>query len=412
MDFLASIDWVKFGSVMLMLIFISVLIIAHELGHFFVARKCGVKVERFGFGLPFGPTLWSKKIGEVEYCIHACLFGGYVAFPDDDPENPLPKDSPERFENKPIGARFAVMVAGVTVNAILGWLIMFGVILNWGLPSSDVAIVETFRNHPAAEAGLLSGDRIIAINNKPVEGYLTDERQMYVRNVISGNPAQPLAITVQRPVDEAGQPIFAGIEPGQDPSSAPDAAIDEARFKKITERFEIEPAQLQEVELSLTPSEAGLIGVKMAGYPERYLPVSNPLLAADLSTRFLSVQIQKQFMAFGYMFAGKMGLKDLSGPIGIVNVGSDVIKQDGIVKGLIITAIISIILAVMNLLPIPALDGGHIMFLIIEFLKGSPVKQEVRERVTQYGFLALLALIGFILINDINNTFINPVKFR
>ncbi len=408
MDLLASIDWLKFGSVLLMLFFISVLIIAHEMGHFFVARRCGVKVERFGFGLPFGPTLWSKKIGDVEYCVHAALFGGYVAFPDDDPDNPLPKDSPERFENKPIGARFAVMVAGVTVNAILGWLLMFWVIMGWGLPSADVAIVETFKNHPAAEAGLMSGDRIIKIDGKPIEGYLSDERQMYVRDYISHHPGQAMTITVERPVDAQGQPIFAGIEPGTDPNAPVDTASAKSRYVEITEKFKASPATMQAVDLKVSPSAEGLIGVKMAGYPERYIQVDNPLLAAGLSSRFLGVQIEKQFQAFGYMFAGKMGLKDLSGPIGIVNVGSDVIKQDGVVKGLIITAIISIILAVMNLLPIPALDGGHILFLIIEFLKGSPVKQEVRERVTQYGFLALLALIGFILINDINNTFINP----
>src|SRR4051812_39331205 len=118
-ELLAFPDLSRIGSILMMLIFISVLIIAHELGHFFVARRCGIKVERFGFGLPFGPTLWSKKIGDVEYCIHACLFGGYVAFPDDDPDNELAKDSPERFENKPLASRFAVMVAGVTVNAIL-----------------------------------------------------------------------------------------------------------------------------------------------------------------------------------------------------------------------------------------------------------------------------------------------------
>lgn len=408
MDFLASIDWVKFGSVLLMLFFISVLIIAHEMGHFFVARRCGVKVERFGFGLPFGPTLWSKKIGDVEYCIHSALFGGYVAFPDDDPDNPLPKDSPERFENKPIGARFAVMVAGVTVNAILGWLLMFWVIMGWGLPSADVAIVETFKNHPAAEAGLMSGDRIARIDGKPIEGYLSDERQMYVRDYISHHSGKTMTLTVERPVDAEGNPLFAGIEPGTDPNAPVDTQAAKARFTKIFEKFKAEPAALKAVDVKVTPSPEGLIGVKMAGHPERYIRVDNPLLAAGLSTRFLGVQIQKQFQAFGFMFAGKMGLKDLSGPIGIVNVGSDVIKHDGVVKGLIITAIISIILAVMNLLPIPALDGGHILFLLIEFLKGSPVKQEVRERVTQYGFLALLALIGFILINDINNTFINP----
>ena len=96
------------GSILLFLGMLSFLIIAHEMGHFWVARRCGMKVERFGFGLPFGPTLWSKKIGDVEYIIHAFLVGGYVAFPDDDPDSPVAKDSPERFENQPVFNLFLV----------------------------------------------------------------------------------------------------------------------------------------------------------------------------------------------------------------------------------------------------------------------------------------------------------------
>ena len=82
-----------------------------------------MKVERFGFGLPFGPTLWSKKYGETEYCIHACLLGGYVGFPDDDPDSDLPEDSPVRFENQPIWNRFAVAIDGILVNAMLAVVI-------------------------------------------------------------------------------------------------------------------------------------------------------------------------------------------------------------------------------------------------------------------------------------------------
>lgn len=360
----------KMGSILMMLVFISVLIIAHEMGHFWVARRCGVRVERFGFGLPFGPTLWSKKIGDVEYCIHACLFGGYVSFPDDDPENPLPKDSPERFENKSIGARFAVMVAGVTVNAILGWVIMFMVFMTWGYPSGEAEnkvligslVSETA---PAAKAGFKKGDEIKKIGGVEIQGKDFNEMVESVKALMKENRLKAVPVTVLR--------------------------------------------KGQTQDLIVSPNQEGQIGIQLAAV-QKYDPVAGPVDAAAKTSTFLGDVIVKQFEAFGKLFTGQMPLTELAGPIRIVDAGSNMIDQSGVQTGLMLTAIISIILAVMNLLPIPALDGGHIFFLLIELLKGSPVKQEIREQVTQVGFLGLLGLIAFILLNDINNTFINPIK--
>ncbi len=358
------------GSILMMLAFISILIIAHEYGHFWVARRCGIKVERFGFGLPFGPTLWSKKIGDVEYCIHACLFGGYVSFPDDDPDNPLPKDSPERFENQPIGARFAVMVAGVTVNAVLGWLIMFMVFMGWGYPTGEAeprVLIGGIASEtvPAAKAGLQKGDEILQIAGKKVQGNDFQSMGKSVQALIQENPQKTISMDVLR------------------------------KGKTAT--------------LQVTPNAEGKIGIEL-GAVQRFDKIASPVDGAVKTTTFLSDVIVKQFDAFGKLFTGKMDLKELAGPIRIVNEGSKLIDQNGIQTGLMLTAIISVILAVMNLLPIPALDGGHIFFLLIELLKGSPVKQEIREQVTQVGFLGLLGLIVFILFNDINNTFFNPSK--
>lgn len=360
----------RVGSIIMMLVFISVLIIAHELGHFWVARRCGIKVERFGFGLPFGPTLWSRNVGGVEYCIHACLFGGYVSFPDDDPNHPLPKDSPERFENKSIGARFAVMVAGVTVNAILGWLIMFMVFMTWGYPTGEAekrVLIGGLASPsaPAAIAGLQKGDELKAISGKPIEGNNYLEMAESVKREMKRHALQPVPVSVLR---------------------------------KNTVQT-----------ITVTPGKDGLIGIQLAAVAQ-YEPVKSPVDASVKTTTFLSGVIVKQFEAFGKLFTGQMPMSELAGPIGIVNQGASMIDQNGIQTGLMLTAIISIILAVMNLLPIPALDGGHIFFLLIEALKGSPVKQEVRERFTQIGFLGLLGLMAFILLNDINNTFLQPPK--
>jgi membrane-associated protease RseP (regulator of RpoE activity) len=369
-EMMAFPDLSRIGSILMMLIFISVLIIAHELGHFYVARRCGIKVERFGFGLPFGPTLWSKKIGDVEYCIHACLFGGYVSFPDDDPDNPLPKEAPERFENQPLGSRFAVMVAGVTVNAILGWVLLFGVFMGWGYPTGEaenkVLIGKVLsETAPAAKAGIQKGDEIRSINNVLLQGKDYLARMEHVKALMKANSNQAVPVEVLR----SGKPV----------------------------------------QLQVTPDKEGKVGIQL-GAVQRYEPVAGPVDGAIKTSAFLGNVISKQFEAFGKLFTGQMPLKELAGPIRIVDEGANLINTNGIQTGLMLTAIISVILAVMNLLPIPALDGGHIFFLLIEMLKGSPVKQEIRERVTQYGFLGLLALIAFILVNDINNTFINPVN--
>ena len=369
-EMMALPDLSRVGSILMMLIFISVLIIAHEMGHFLVARRCGIKVERFGFGLPFGPTLWSKKIGDVEYCIHACLFGGYVAFPDDDPENTLPKDSPERFENQPIGSRLAVMLAGVTVNAILGWVLMFFVFMNWGYPTGDAekkVLVGGVLNSsaPAAKAGVQKGDEIRQVNHITVDGkdYLAMMTQ--VKDLFKANSNHEISMLVQR--------------------------------------------HGQSTTLQIKPNAEGKVGIQLAAV-QKYDRLSGPVEGAQKTSSFLGNVIQKQFEAFGKLFSGKMALKELAGPIRIVDEGANMIDQNGVQTGLMLTAIISVILAVMNLLPIPALDGGHVFFLLIEAIKGSPVNQAFREKVTQFGFLGMLALIAFILVNDINNTFINPIK--
>ncbi len=373
-ELMALPDLSRIGSILLMLIFISVLIIAHEMGHFFVARACGIKVERFGFGLPFGPTLWSKKIGDVEYCIHACLFGGYVAFPDDNPESNLPEDSPDRFENKPLPARFAVMVAGVSVNAVLGWLLMFFVFMTWGHPTGDAehkvlvaGMMHTADTRTAVQGDLRKGDEILKADNVALKGkdYVAMVDDLKVHFKASAQRSLPLTL----------------LRKGQI------------------------------VTTEVTPNADGKIGVQLTAV-QHYEPVNGPLDGAEKTSAFLGNVIAKQFEAFGRLFTGKMNINELAGPIRIVDEGATMINQSGIQTGLMLTAIISIILAVMNLLPIPALDGGHIFFLIIEAIKGSPLKQAFRERVTQVGFVGLLGLIAFILLNDIYNTFIQPFLVR
>ena len=157
-----------------MLALLSILVLVHELGHFGVARALGFKVSRFGFGLPFGPTLYEKKFGDLTLCIHALLLGGYVSFPDDDPDSEIPKDSPDRFANKPVWKRLCVVVAGVTANVIIAYFIVLLVAVGSGkLPSGNYIVsvkdLQQGKQYSAYAAGLKAGDIIASANGSKIE---------------------------------------------------------------------------------------------------------------------------------------------------------------------------------------------------------------------------------------------------
>ena len=111
-------------SIIIMILLLSFLVLVHEAGHFLAARVLGIKVSKFGFGLPIGPTLWSKKVGDIEVLVHAFLLGGYVSFPDDEKDTDLPKDSKDRFLNRPVWQRMIVISAGVIANVITAFFLV------------------------------------------------------------------------------------------------------------------------------------------------------------------------------------------------------------------------------------------------------------------------------------------------
>lgn len=435
-------------SAILMLLLISTLIIAHELGHYFVARWCGVRVERFGFGLPMGPTLWSKKIGETEFCLHPVLFGGYVSFPDDSPDSTVPADSKERFENQPILNRAAIAVAGITVNALMGWGLMAGVLLGWGLPTMDVLIKhpipvvqESTLQSPAeitqaqqALAQQPQNHTVLVLNDRVIRGTETFFQLLPEVFPTGNQPAPQISLywpasgqdsTVHKikllpsPAAEAGirghEVVWAvNGEPVTGVFTQPISFVSQEirRFPNKPVVLTLQNADTASMRnVTVLPNSDGLIGIRLDGW-ERTIPVHNPLVALDQSGRFLGALVVKNFQAFGQMFSGKMDLHQLAGPIKIVDTGAKLIETDGIKQGLVLTAIISVILAVMNLLPIPPLDGSHLLFLAIEALKGSPLNKDIQERIVQVGFMGLMALMIFVVWNDIHTTWIEPFLGR
>lgn len=160
-------------SIIIMILLLSFLVLVHEAGHFFAARAFKIKVSKFGFGLPIGPTLWSKKIGDVEVLVHAFLLGGYVSFPDDEKDSDLPADSEDRFINKPVWQRMVVISAGVIANIITAFLLVFITAVVWGkLPSGqyDVYInkIAAAKGESVWQSGLQNGDRVVKINGSNI----------------------------------------------------------------------------------------------------------------------------------------------------------------------------------------------------------------------------------------------------
>ena len=159
-------------SILIMILLLSLLILVHEVGHFIAARAFGIKVEKFGFGLPVGPTIFRTKCGETEILVHALLLGGYVSFPDDEKDSDLPADSSERFINKPAWQRAVVVSAGVIANVLCALvLVMFVAAWTKQLPSGDYNVYigdMSSVNSSVAESGLNVGDRILKANDAAV----------------------------------------------------------------------------------------------------------------------------------------------------------------------------------------------------------------------------------------------------
>ena len=160
-------------SIVIMILLLSFLVLIHELGHFLAAKAFGMKVDKFGFGLPLGPTLFEKKIGETTFLVHALLLGGYVSFPDDEKNCDLPEDSPERFENRPIYQRAIVVSAGVIANVICAFfLVLFSALVWKYLPSGvyniEIGKIVAPKDASVWSSGLKVGDKIVSVNGTKI----------------------------------------------------------------------------------------------------------------------------------------------------------------------------------------------------------------------------------------------------
>lgn len=446
-------------SIIIMILLLSLLILVHEAGHFFTARAFGIKVDKFGFGLPIGPTLFKTKCGDVEILVHAFLLGGYVSFPDDDKECDLPKDSPERFANKPIWQRAAVISAGVIANVICALaLVMLVAVWTGHLPSGKFEVfaggISAPQNADIWESGLKKDDKIVSVNGckiNNVYSFVTIVKNSAKRNgtvsqeIVDKNYEKLKALNPAWERDEIIPQNIAVLlpkEPAQDSVTMDKYAAKGAKYfkksgyvindelKNLSKQIEGKNyynsegkytlAQIAEavsdgqhpikitvqregelIELKpIYPDENGLIGIMLAA-KQTMIDTKNPWTIIKGSNKYLWDNTYLMMYSLGQIFTGNVPMKDMHGVVAITKIGGDMITKSGKSAGILLAALISMNLAILNILPIPALDGGHLMFLLAEKLRGKPVEDAVIEKISNVFFMLLVVLMIFVIFNDI-----------
>ena len=342
-------------GIIVFILILGIIVLIHEGGHFFFARRAGILCYEFSIGM--GPKIFGKKDkkGETEYSIRAIPIGGFVQLAGEglDEDKKLPKN--RLLQSKPVWQRFLVMFFGAGNNFILALVVLFFLGLIWGSPSTSNVIPSVIENSPVAIAGMEGGDRIVEIDGNKIK--TLDDLQLYLA------------------LSEGETDIV--VERGQE--------IKRFKVTPLTGQEEIEKGYSFGIKFN-TKREKGFVNsIKYAG------------------VKFYAI-VRQLVMTLKELFTGGVSVKELSGPVGIYSV-VDETKESGFVNLLYLLALLSINVGFINLIPFPAFDGGRILFLIIEKIKGSPIKSETENMIHSIGFFVLIALILFVTFNDIIRLF-------
>lgn len=433
-------------SIFLAVVIFGILVFIHEFGHFIIAKKNGVRVIEFSIGM--GPTLFSFDKGDTKYSLKLLPFGGACQMLSKDfpGEEDTVMDVEKSFESKSVWSRMAIIFAGPFFNFMLAFVFALIVI---GYVGYDPAIITgVAADSPASEAGLLPGDIIVEYDGTNIDL----GREVYLEQYIDGIDDKGVKITYLRdgkehtttlkPVYEERYMLGLTYTPGEGKAVmtgiTEDGPLDEAGFKAgdyiaeingvtiensedfekyITDNpFTEETVHIvayrgdEKIEADITP----VLGIK--GYQTGFSYNVNgrekcsALNVIKYSFIEVKYQIKLVFKSLGMLFTGELGINDFSGPVGIVDAIDTVYegsKEDGpkyvAVNMLNFVILLSANLGVMNLLPIPGLDGGRLLFLIIEAIKGKPVKHEAY--INMAGMLLLMLFAMYILFKDIINLF-------
>lgn len=348
-------------GVLAALAILAALIVVHEAGHFFAATWQGIRVSSFSIG--FGPVLLERQRRGVQFALRALPLGGFVAFPDDDESSAIPKDDPDLLSNRPLPQRALVIAAGVIANLLLAWSVLLAQGVVVGIPdgfqaSPGVLVSGVQAGQAAAAAGLQPGDRIVRIGDQAIAG--GQEAVSALVRQIKASPARTLELTAERD----GQPL----------------------------------------QLRLTPADAGGVGRIGAELQpngqEAFRPARGPLEPIRQANHDFSVLLGRTVNGFTTLlthFGETAG--QVSGPVKIVQMGASLAQQGG-GSLFVFTALISINLAVLNALPLPLLDGGQFVLLLIEGLRGRPLPETFQMAFMQSGFVFLVGLSLVLIVKD------------
>ncbi len=425
-------------AVLVAIVILALLVIVHEAGHFLAARLQGIYATQFSVG--FGPVLWKYQGPLTEYSLRALPLGGFVGFPDDDPESGYAPEDPNLLRNRPLLDRGIVISAGVVANLVFAYVLLVVQLVVLGVPQAslpgillpDFVAKVTAVSPDMAQAGVRPGDDLwlngqgvkMSLANDlgqllPVEGgqpvtlHLSREGQPLTVKILPPD-RQPLGLTVQVPVA-----IRAGLEPG-DVILAADGVVfgpaltSEVRFKELIGSHGNQPVELQvrrgNQDLSLTvtphldPDGQGRIGVALSpnGSLVRHR-LLNPLQVLVTATNQFHSTVNLILDSLGQLLSNfQANASQVAGPVGIVAQGAKIAQQDP--ANLVNFAVlISVSLAIINILPLPALDGGQMVFLLIEGLRGRPLPARIQEGVMQTGLVLLMGLGMFLIIRDTAN---------
>ncbi len=447
-------------SVIIMILLIGLLILVHELGHLGAALLFKVKVDKFGIGLPIGPTLWEKEVGNITLVVHAFLFGGYVSFPDDDKDSDLPKNSPDRLMNKPIWQRAIIFSAGVIANVICAYVLVLLTAALWhNMPSGkfDIYVNDIVAPKEASvwTSGLKKGDKIIEINGSEINSkyglnlyalysasfdgktskLLPEQNYEQLKKL---NPAFkedeiiPKGLIVKIPAKiqkEEKIKLSKNVLNAIELYKLDEVKLSENQIKlrdKIQDKKFVETDgtfTLKDLAFALSDNQKpldikvlrngeivalktvysdkeGLIGITI-DRKEKLIPITGVKSAFSASYNYLYNETKSMLIVLKQLFTGKIPLKNMHGVVLITKMGGDIISSEGIFYGILLTAVISMNLAILNILPIPALDGGHLLFLLIEKIQGKPVDEEISNKIMTVFFSLLILLLVFVLFNDI-----------
>jgi regulator of sigma E protease len=350
------------NTVFSFIIVLGILIFVHELGHFIVAKLFKVKVLKFSLG--FGPRLVGRRIGETEYQVSAFPLGGYVNMLGENPGDETTAAEKERsFAAKPVWQRFLIVAAGPFFNLAFAVVLFFLIFAAVGIPhpAPGTMIGEIAVDSPAAEAGLMKGDRIIAIN-----GIATEDWED-VSRLIQDSEGRPVELDIRRNGE-----IFSTVgEPVQQ-------EVKNIFGEVVGQRYMLGITRSSEVEYQ----SVSLVTAMGAGLEQTWSLISLTLVA-----------IVKMFQQI-------IPASELGGPILIAQLAGQQMEV-GWINFVYFIALISINLGILNLLPIPVLDGGHLVFFGVEAITRRPVSMKIREMAQQIGLFLLIALMFFVFYNDI-----------